>query len=53
MFVYTYTKAHNNKYTVTVTVTVTHISIYTHAVVDWHACQCHCIPFARAPDYGK
>jgi hypothetical protein len=23
------------------------------AVVDWHACQCHGIPFARAPDYGK
>jgi hypothetical protein len=23
------------------------------AVVAWHACQRHGIPFARAPDYGK
>jgi thiol-disulfide isomerase/thioredoxin len=23
------------------------------AVVDWHACQCHGTPFARAPDCRK
>ncbi len=25
----------------------------TKEVEDWHACECHDIPFARAPDHGK